>query len=91
MRQMDIDPGKRRCKLLDLELHVLCRFRVTYHYNRDNGGATDNEMEVSQVGGSTFTAGQRHFNGIFHESLPATYFFMASCSSGGYCFKAQSF
>lgn len=58
MSQMDIDPSKLRWKLLCLKLHVLCRFSITFHYNRDNGGVTDNQMEVSQEGGSTFIAGR---------------------------------
>lgn len=71
MRQMGMDPSKRWCKLL----RVLCRFRVTFHRNRDNSGVTDNQMEVSRVHGSTLMARQ----------LCTFYVFMTSwCSS---CFN----
>ena len=78
MKPMDIDPGKLRWELLGLALHVLSRFRVTFHYSRDYHGATDTDeqMKVSQVGSMSVT---------FHESLPVTHYFIAmSCSSSGY-------
>lgn len=65
MRQMGIDPSKHWCKLL----RVLCRFRVTFHHNRDNNGVTDNQTEVSLVHGSTLMAGQLCTFYVFMTSL----------------------
>ena len=53
MRQMDIDPSKQRGKLLGRELHVLCRFRLTFLLNRYYAGVTDNQVEAKCGGGQS--------------------------------------